>query len=230
MEEFIEGITKFCVHPQSALKTKTIVGGTKNLNLDRIVALNPDFILANKEENDKASIEFLSERFPTYVSEVRTLEQAITMIKDVGAICGKENQANGLISNIKSRFSTIENHDKTFTAAYLIWQNPWMTVSEDTFIHDMLSRCGFENVFGCRSDSRYPIVTDEQIRQANPEIIFLSSEPYPFKTTHITTLKRQFPNSHLAIVDGEMFSWYGSRLQHFNTRIKTDVMSSTNHP
>ena len=93
---------------------------------------------------------------------------------------------------------------------YLIWRNPWMTIGGDTFIHDMLSRCGFQNIFG--DHNRYPEVTIDTLRNKNCQLLLLSSEPYPFKENHIAELQQELPDTKIMLVDGEMFSWYGSRL------------------
>jgi ABC-type Fe3+-hydroxamate transport system substrate-binding protein len=222
----IVGVTKFCIHPLIARQNKAVVGGTKNLQLEKIAAQNPDFVLANKEENDKTSIEWLAARFPTYVSDVRSLKQALKMIRDVGEICDSSIQAAQICSIINDRFSNIPAPTKRTKVAYIIWQNPWMTINSDTFIHDMLHRIGCDNVFSSLVDSRYPTISTEQIRQANPHFIFLSSEPFPFQKKHLIQFNELFPNSQTLLVDGEMFSWYGSRLQHFNTHFMAGKLVS----
>lgn len=215
----IAGITKFCVHPQHAKSEKTIVGGTKNLKLEKIASLNPDFILANKEENDREQIEWLKARFPTYISDVRSLETALDMIRDVGRVTITDDLAQEIIQTISNRFEKIDLAMHRPSVAYLIWKNPWMTVNKDTFIHDMLQRAGFNNVFADRTESRYPILSDSDLRSANPDFIFLSSEPFPFNDSHQREIATLAPNSKIHSVDGEMFSWYGSRLRHFNTNL-----------
>ena len=227
-EESVAGITKFCVHPAKALQTKTMVGGTKNLHLEKIASLEPDFILANKEENDRDSIEWLAARFPTYVSDVRTLEQAIIMIHQVGAICGRNEQSSRICDAIRDRFALISTPVNRPKAAYIIWQKPFMTVNADTFIHDLLHRLGLENIFAQRANSRYPVINAEEIIQANPQFIFLSSEPFPFQQSHLAFFKELLPSAQVLLVDGEMFSWYGSRLQYFNTNFLDDSISLRN--
>jgi ABC-type Fe3+-hydroxamate transport system substrate-binding protein len=223
LEDAIVGITKFCVHPAMAKLTKTIVGGTKNLHLEKIAALEPDFILANKEENDRDSIEWLASRFPTYVSDVKTLDDALNMILDVGKITNTCERAIELSDAIMARFRGIAKPPVRFTAAYIIWQDPWMTVNHDTFIHDILNRLGFNNVFAQRSESRYPIITATDLEEANPDYVFLSSEPYPFAERHVGEIQMQFPRACIILVDGEMFSWYGSRLLLFNTSFAQNI-------
>lgn len=225
----IVGVTKFCIHPTVARETKTIIGGTKNLNPEKVARLSPDFVLANKEENDQQSIEWLAARFPTYISDVRTLDHAITMIQDVGNICGRREHASALSTDIINQFRGIPKQAVRASAAYIIWQNPWMTINEDTFIHDMLDRLGFLNAFAKRNDSRYPVINLDDLRSANPDFIFLSSEPFPFKHKHIIELKRLMPDTAISIVDGEMFSWYGSRLKQFNRDFHIITAGNTDH-
>jgi len=173
------------------------------------LALKPDLILANKEENVREQVEALAEQIPTYVSDVNTLEDALTMIADVGLITGKEVQANCLVQQIRERFAALKPQQQV-SAAYLIWQEPWMTVGGDTFISNMLEGAGFQNIF--RNSSRYPKVTLQELQALAPEVLLLSSEPYPFGEKHIFLLQPHMPKTKIMLVDGELFSWYGSRL------------------
>lgn len=217
LEEQIVGITKFCIHPFGKVKTKTKVGGTKNFRVDIIQDLKPDLIIGNKEENYEEGIRLLEKDFPVWMSDIVTLPDAFQMISSVGELTGTEMSASGLVNKIKDSFATIRKAAPK-KVLYLIWKNPWMAAGGDTFIHSMLIEIGFTNAL---NQSRYPVLTDEQLKQLDPEAIFLSSEPYPFKPTHIAELKELLPNSNIQLVDGEMFSWYGSRLlkaaHYFNT-------------
>jgi ABC-type Fe3+-hydroxamate transport system substrate-binding protein len=207
------GITKFCVHPVGWLSAKTIVGGTKNVNIDLIYQLQPDLIIANKEENVKEQIEELAEHHNVWVTDVNDLDSALQMITDTGVITCKKNEAFHLVSAIENAFSDLEElHDTNnkLQTAYLIWKDPYMTAGGDTFIHDILERCGFQNIFSGRL--RYPIVTLAQLQEANCQLVLLSSEPYPFREKHVAELSKHLPQSKILTVDGEMFSWYGSRL------------------
>jgi ABC-type Fe3+-hydroxamate transport system substrate-binding protein len=211
----VVGITKFCVHPPEALKTKTVVGGTKNLNIEKIRSLKPDLILANKEENTRQQIDELVQEFPVWVSDVKTLDDAFAMIESTGELTDKISQANAVIQKITSGFAQLQTSNlksQTITCAYLIWHQHIMSIGNDTFIHDMLHRCRFENVFS--SSTRYPEISSIELSAANPEIIFLSSEPFPFSEKHIAYYQRICPAAKIILVDGQMFSWYGSRLQY----------------
>lgn len=208
-EQEVIGITLFCVHPQKWFKTKTRVGGTKKLNLQKIIDLKPDFILANKEENVKEQIEELAEHFPVYVTDVCHLQDAYNMMEEVGEILKVEEKASQLIKLIQTKFQTIsKSHQRV---GYFIWKNPYMTIGADTFISDVLLKAGFVNIF--QNQNRYPEVTISEVAKQEPDLLFLSSEPYPFKENDVEELKDQL-HCPIRLVDGELFSWYGSRLLH----------------
>lgn len=210
LNEEVTGITKFCVHPQQWFHNKTKVGGTKQVKMEIIHQLQPELIIANKEENVKEQIEELASQYPVWVSNVNNLEDAFEMITQVGAITGKERNALSLITKIKAKFAQLIAHNTRPRTAYLIWQDPYMTVGRDTFIHSMLETAGFENIFSGKT--RYPVVTTTDLLIANCQLLLLSSEPFPFKQKHIEELQPLLPDTKIVLVDGEMFSWYGSRL------------------
>ena len=212
LRDEVVGITKFCVHPQEWFRSKTRIGGTKTLNIQKIKSLRPDLIIANKEENVREQIEELAREFPVWVSNVDTLPDACEMMESVGALTGKGSEAKELVANINRAFNQLQTPNPRPQTAYLIWKDPYMTVGGDTFINEMLRRAGFENVFaGCR---RYPVITIDDLRLANCRLLLLSSEPYPFKQKHVEDLKTVLPTTKIFLVDGELFSWYGSRLLH----------------
>ena len=219
LEKQIIGITKFCIHPEHLKKQTSIVGGTKNLNLNIISNLQPDLIIANKEENERSQIEALANDYPVWVSDINNLDSALQMILEVGQLTGKTTQAETIENNIRQAFQNLSTNNQKLTpptstnrlnTVYLIWKDPYMAVGGDTFIHDMLTRAGFNNVYGHLS--RYPIIDIEELKQLNIGTLMLSSEPYPFKEKHILELQEQLPNTMIKLVDGEMFSWYGSRM------------------
>lgn len=212
LETEVVGITKFCVHPERWFRNKPRVGGTKDVKTERVAALKPDLILANKEENVQAQIEELSQIAPVWVSDIQTLEDALRMIREVGILVGKEEKGHALATEIEASFQHLLKPEKPERVAYAIWRNPWMWAGGDTFIHDMLLRCGWENVLS--ETPRYPEVSLEEIAALQPDRILLSSEPYPFKEAHIAEIQTVLPNAQIQLVDGELFSWYGSRLLH----------------
>lgn len=209
LDEEVVGITKFCVHPESWFRNKTRVGGTKALNLEKIRALKPDLIIANKEENEQSQVDELAAEFPVWISDIQNLDEALAMISSVSEICGKHEAGTELISQIKDGFDGLKPA-KTSSAVYLIWNEPMMTADSDTFISDMMQRAGFNNLM---QDSRYPELTLEQLQELNPEFLLLSSEPFPFKENHQVELQAKLPNTKVLLIDGEMFSWYGSRMR-----------------
>ena len=210
LDEEITGITWFCIHPAAKVKSKTKIGGTKNLKLDLIRSLKPDLIIANKEENEKEQIKTLAAAFPLWISDIHNLDGSVDMIRSLGTICGKVNEANTLINKITINFDKLRPIQKKPGTLYLIWREPYMSIGNDTFIHYIMEKCGFQNI--CADRGRYPILSNEEIKELNPEIVLLSSEPFPFKEKHIIELKELLPTAKIILVDGEMFSWYGSRL------------------
>jgi ABC-type Fe3+-hydroxamate transport system substrate-binding protein len=198
LRDEVIGVTKFCIHPDEWFRRKQRVGGTKNLKIDLIKSLNPDLILANKEENLKEEIEILQNDFNVYVSDISTINEALQMIEDI---------VNGIKAEMMTQ-SRLEKKDK-IDALYLIWQNPYMVAGNDTFIHDMMLEAGFNNLV---KQNRYPMMTLEEIKSINPTVIMLSSEPFPFADKHIIEWQMQLPNTKIILVDGELFSWYGSRM------------------
>jgi len=215
LEESVIGITKFCVHPETWYRIKTRVGGTKKLNLDLIASLQPDLIIANKEENEKSQIENLASRFPVWTSDIENLSQALEMIYAIGEMTGRLQEAETLIKKIDTSFNDLKSSvekNSSLAAAYLIWNDPLMVAGGDTFISVMMPYAGFRNVF--EDMNRYPEVTTAMIQDRKPEVIILSSEPYPFKQKHVEEFSSLFGEARVILADGEMFSWYGSRLQH----------------
>jgi ABC-type Fe3+-hydroxamate transport system substrate-binding protein len=212
LEEEVVGITKFCIHPNTWFRTKVRVGGTKNASIDIIRDLEPDLVIANKEENVAEQVNQLAAFSNVWLTDIATLSDATNMIEDCGLIVGKSAEGKMLSEAITAAFNKISPTGIPKKTVYLIWRNPYMAAGGDTFIHDMMERIGLFNVF---SDSkRYPEVTLEVLQQANPDLVLLSSEPYPFGENHLTELSAYLPNARIALVDGEMFSWYGSHLKY----------------
>jgi len=209
LSDNIVGVTKFCIHPNEYFKTKPFVGGTKQLNFDLLHSLNPDLIIANKEENTLSDILELQKHYPVWISDVNNLVDALDMIISIGMITDTEVKSQKLVTEIKAKFDSLLNQQK-HTAAYLIWNEPMMVAANNTFINEMLSYAGFSNVF--KNRVRYPVISEKDLSDQKPDFILLSSEPYPFKEKHKLYIEKIFPNSKVKIVDGEMFSWYGNRL------------------
>ncbi|RYY41203.1 MAG: cobalamin-binding protein [Chitinophagaceae bacterium] len=207
----VVGITKFCIHPESWFRSKTRVGGTKTVHIQQALALAPDLVLANKEENVRAQVEELARTVPTWVSDIANLDEAIAAIGAIGTLTHREEAARSLADRIRSGFAALPPLPaRRPRAGYLIWKDPYMSVGHNTFIHDLMERLGVENAFA--GHSRYPEVTVEDLRSCT--LLLLSSEPYPFAQKHIDELRAQLPGTKILLVDGELFSWYGSRLLH----------------
>ncbi len=203
--------TQFCRYPEEKIERLPNIGGPKSLDEEKIELLNPDLILANEEENDQAQIESLMGKYSVYVSKIRNLEDALSNILNTGKITGTESRALEMANMIKANFAKIPKRAKKIKVLYLIWKNPYMCVSQDTFINSMLEICSFENSI-TETEKRYPILTTEKIQELNPELILLSSEPFPFAEENKKEFQQIVPNAKIELVDGEMFSWYESHL------------------
>jgi len=231
LENEIIGITKFCIHPKEKIKYKTKIGGTKKLNIEKIWQLKPDLIIGNKEENEKGQVECLMKEFPVWMSDIYTFEDALNMIGQLGMITGKEHRAHGIAKRIKGEFDSLSGISGEIISAfdsmchapyplriaYFIWKDPYMVAGTNTFINTIINIAGWQNVF---TVSRYPEISAEELMKADPQVIFLSSEPYPFKEKHVREFQLICPGTPVLVVDGELFSWYGSRLQYAPAYIK----------
>lgn len=204
------GITKFCIHPHEWFISKTRIGGTKNIHIDRINLLQPDLIIANKEENVKDQILALAEKYPVWLTDVQNYKDALLMIEDIGQLTHTTRAAQSLINRIRSNFDTIPTSNP-IPAIYLIWKDPYMTIGGDTFIHSMMEKAGFTNTFAHLY--RYPELTIEDMRNSPATHILLSSEPYPFKDKHMIELQQKLPEKKILTVNGEYFSWYGAMME-----------------
>lgn len=216
LDEEVCGITRFCVHPQEWFSTKTRVGGTKDFKPELIRSLKPDLIIANKEENDRQRLEDLMQDIPVWVSDVHDLDSALSMIGEAGRLCGREAAAQVLRAEINLQFEELaalasSGRHTGRRCVYYIWKDPWMCAGSDTFIADMLRRCGLEV---WPDATRYPELRPESLKSDPPDLLLLSSEPYPFKQDHLEELRRILPETRILLVDGEYFSWYGARLKH----------------
>ncbi|MEO9964300.1 MAG: helical backbone metal receptor [Reichenbachiella sp.] len=209
LEKEIIGVTKFCVHPKNARQKCSIIGGTKKFDFEKIERLNPDLIIANKEENYKEGIERLNKDYPVYVSDIFNLGDALKTIDAIGRMTDRLNDSIDLINRIKIKFDQVKNIFRS-RALYFIWQDPLMVAASENFIDYTLSWLGMENAAGHLK--RYPELTEAELAGLSPDYVLLSSEPYPFKHKHLERFRQLFPKAEVLLVDGEMFSWYGSRL------------------
>ncbi|GGD06974.1 ABC transporter substrate-binding protein [Hyunsoonleella pacifica] len=210
LEDNLVGVTKFCVHPNHIKSTSKVVGGTKRIHIKKITALQPDIILCNKEENTKAIVEACATIAPIHISDICTLNDSLILIKQYGKIFEKQGTATKLIETIKREADIFQNYIKnkrSYKTAYFIWMLPWMMAGKNTFIDFLLHLNRFENI---THKARYPEVNLNVNKEV--ELVLLSSEPFPFKEKHKKELQKFYPKAKVLLVDGEMFSWYGSRL------------------
>lgn len=205
-EHEVVGRTKFCIHPSEKVKSITTVGGTKNIQIEKVKSLQPDLIIANKEENVKEQVEEFRKYCKVLLTDVSTIEDNYYLLKNLGNIFGLQEKAQEY--NLATYEALNLSLQKPIKVAYLIWKNPYMTIGKDTFIHHILKEMGFINIF--EKDLRYPEVTENDLSSA--EVIMLSSEPFPFKEMHIKELKKTYPDKKIILVDGEAFSWYGTHI------------------
>jgi ABC-type Fe3+-hydroxamate transport system substrate-binding protein len=213
----IVGRTKFCIHPKNQVSDIQRIGGTKNIHYDRIAELKPDLIIGNKEENKREDVEHLENSYNVWVSDVFDLESAYEMISFIGEICSRKKLSNEMIMNLQGSF--LQLSPKSYiNCIYLIWRSPWIAVGGGTFINDLLQRSGFRNELD--HVNRYPTLEQEQLKSLSPQVVLLSSEPFPFKEKHFDEVRHMFPEAVPYLVDGELFSWYGSRLLHSAAYLK----------
>jgi ABC-type Fe3+-hydroxamate transport system substrate-binding protein len=211
------GVTRFCVHPAEGVRALEKVGGTKDPDVARIVALAPDLVLMNREENRIEDAEALrGAGLAVHDSMPRTLAETAAMVRSIGAALGCAGQGEAIARDIEQRAARARaraaGHPRRVRFAYLIWRKPWMSVNAETFASALLELAGGENVFGARA-VRYPEVTAEALEEAAPDVVFLSTEPFPFEDRHADELARAtgLARARFALADGEYLSWHGSR-------------------
>jgi ABC-type Fe3+-hydroxamate transport system substrate-binding protein len=217
------GVTKFCVHPKGINKEKAIVGGTKKYNFQKIDALHPHLIIGNKEENEREGIAFLSKNYPVWMSDIYNLEDAYQMVLGIGEVTDQKVNAQKLVNRLQLELN--RSFPDLGTAIYLIWKNPIMVAGSNTFIDCMLEKAGFKNLI---KTSRYPEISMDALKELSPDFLLLSSEPYPFKIQDCQMFQDILPFTQIHLVDGEMFSWYGSRLSHFSAYIHQKFSTNFN--
>lgn len=208
LKDKIVAQTVFCVHPKSHFKKATKIGGTKKIRYEELDELQPDLIICNKEENNEEIVETLAKKYPVWVSDIKNIDDAFYMMRSLAELLDVKNEAEDLLRKITLSLNQKKIRHQ-YNCLYLVWRNPYMAVGCDTFINHMLQRAGFNNLI---KEQRYPELNLDELQLLNPEVLLLSSEPYPFKEKHVEELQTLLPNSKILTVDGELFSWYGSRL------------------
>ncbi|MGE0568821.1 MAG: ABC transporter substrate-binding protein [Bacteroidia bacterium] len=214
----IVGVSKFCIHPDEMYRNTKRVGGTKQLDIKAIIDLKPDLVIGNKEENVQEQIEELSKHCPIWMSDVNSLEDAFSMMHSLNEMLNVSSEKKELVKNIEENLKSVQGMFEGTKVAYLIWHEPIMAVGSNTFIHSVLEYLGFENVL--RKNTRYPELSTEELSKLDCDVCMLSSEPFPFKESHLEWYTKTFPNFKPQLVDGEMFSWYGTRLEKLPSYVK----------
>jgi len=210
------GITQYCVHPAEGVARIEKVGGTKNPDVARIVALAPDLVLLNEEENRREDAQALGEAgIATHASLPHDALETAAMVRSIGAALQASARAEAIAAEIERRAARARAEARgarTVRFAYLIWRKPWMSVNADTYASALLEAAGGENVFG-REPSRYPEVTIARLAEQAPERVFLCTEPFGFLPRHADELaaETRIARERFVIADGEYLSWHGSR-------------------
>lgn len=209
LQKNIVGCTKFCVHPIGFKQTVKIIGGTKNVRVADVVNLNPTLVIANKEENQKDDIVTLAEQVPVHLSDINTIADFKEFLTTLGSMFNIQNACESMRTKLDSLLELAPNFNGK-KVLYFIWKDPYMAAGTHTYINDVLKSAGLVN---CLDDERYPEINLNEINHYKPDVIFLSSEPYPFKEKDVEELKQRFL-CDVYLVDGELFSWYSNRILH----------------
>ncbi|MCG3152818.1 MAG: Vitamin B12-binding protein [bacterium] len=223
----LAGVTDWCWYPTEVVAPLPKVGGTKTPHLDRIRDLQPDLILVNEEENRREDVEALAADFPCLVTFPRTVADNIDLVSLLGAITGEDATAAEWTSRMRSLEAEVRATMQQRAArslAYLIWRKPYMTINRDTYVHSVLELLHCANPWGNATD-RYPAITVDELESEDPDMVCLSSEPFPFEEKHVAEYEALLPGSRAVqqgqvfVDDGTLYCWYGTRwvraLEHF---------------
>ena len=221
LEERLVGVTRFCTEPSASVAAKVRVGGQKDPDLTRIQSLHPDLVIANMEENRREDVDALEAMaIAVYTTYPRTVEQGIAMVRKLGSLTGTEGRASAIAASLEAIYRAVSQEvrgQRRLRVFCPIWRRPYMSVSRDTYIHDVLQTCGGENVFTAKSD-RYPKISLAEVADCKPEIILFPDEPYPFHQRHLADFQPfegfipALATGRVHFVDGKLLSWYGPRI------------------
>jgi iron complex transport system substrate-binding protein len=209
------GATRYCTRPKGMLWGLPRIGGTKDPDVGRIVLLKPDLVFANEEENRLEDVEALrAAGVEVDVSLPKTVADVPASIRAWGARLGMQGEADALASRIEGEIASFARGPvpRPFSYAYWIWKDPWMTISDDTYVADLLRLAGGLNVFG-RENERYPSTRPSEALERGAEVHFFPSEPFPFRVRrHDTETAEIFGSaSRRLFVEGDDYCWHGAR-------------------
>ena len=211
LAQYLVGRTGFCIHPAAIVKTIAKIGGTKDVNVEKIRQLAPSHLIVNIDENEKPTVDLLSEFIPhVIVTHPALPKDNLVLYRLLGGIFGVEKRAEELCVEFEAAYAQLPAVSMRKTMLYCIWKDPWMTISADTYIANMLSLIGWKAWTSTRSQNRYPIFEWDDSILSQIDGVLLSSEPYRFTDQHVIELEQKIAKP-VRLVDGEMLSWYGSR-------------------
>ena len=214
--ERLVGVTDYCIHPAEAVRDIPHVGGTKDPSIARILELTPDLVIANAEENEKNDVEQLRNHTTVFVTHPSTVAGAIKTVQDLGAMTGTVDKAGRFAEACRHTLDSLAGQTPrtTHRTACLIWRNPWMAAGPATYMSDLIRTAGFENIF-IKREPRYPKTTIDALVSANPDVILLPNEPYPFGEAEKDEIFDRFASAagtpSILLVEGTYFAWFGSR-------------------
>ena len=208
--------TGFCIHPEQAVRAIPKVGGTKDVDLERLRALAPTHVVVNIDENTKPVADALADFVPhVVVTHPNTPEDNLALYRLMGALFGCIHEANMLCNRLLAALAGARDAARDWPpqrVLYLIWKDPWMAVAPSTYISQTLATVGWHTV-PQSPEPRYPEVQlPAGAREA--DLVLLSTEPYMFRQRHVAELRALLPDRQVGLIDGEMTSWYGSRAIH----------------
>jgi ABC-type Fe3+-hydroxamate transport system substrate-binding protein len=222
------GRTRWCTEPAEEVAGIEAVGGTKNPDVARIVALRPDLVVVNKEENrleDCTAMQAAGLRL--HVTHPCTVAEAADALEALGAACGAAERGAALAAVCRQALDTAARPRRRLRTFCPIWRRPWMTFRRATYIGDMLERAGCDNVFGDREGRDFFEVTIDEVREAGPELVVLPDEPYVFETRHADELREAGVESRVIVVRGKDLAWYGPRIPAGLARLARAVGEAT---
>jgi ABC-type Fe3+-hydroxamate transport system substrate-binding protein len=211
LAERIVGRTGFCIHPANTVRAIAKVGGTKDVNIEKIRKLAPTHLVVNIDENEKPTVDALAAFIPNViVTHPLAPRDNLDLYRLLGGVFGAEEAAERLCAAFELEYAALAALPPQRRVLYCIWQDPWMTASRDTYIARMLALAGMAQWAAPDNVSRYPVFTWSDALAGEIDEVLLSSEPYRFTEAHVDAVERQ-TGKPARLVDGEMMSWYGSR-------------------